>query len=186
TINGGADLAAWLLWRFPEYRLAYGPLHGDLWGNVILSRFDLQGTGAVRFPIRARRMQRGLTWATVPAEGENILIINAHLAHGAVEEERFAQAGDLLEFLRGRHPAIILGDFNAGPGSPPIARLREGGLSDALAPHGLAAAFTYPSLRPSERRDYIFITGNLASTSAGIPRATASDHLPVIATIHVR
>lgn len=186
TVNGGADLAAWLRWRFPEYRLVYGPISGDLWGNVILSRFDPRGTGAVRFPIRMRGMQRGLTWATIPADQEDLLIINAHLAHGGVEEERLAQTGDVLAFWNERRPALILGDFNAGPDSPSIARLRAGGLRDALAAHGLAEAFTYPSLHPSERRDYIFITGNLGSLGGAIPRATASDHLPVVATIQIR
>ena len=185
TVNGGADLAAWLRWRFPEYRLVYGAMNGDLWGNVILSRFDLRGTGAVRFPIRLRRIQRGLTWATVPAE-EDLLIINAHFAHGGLEDERLAQAGDVLAFWNGRRPAVILGDFNAGPDSPSVALLRAAGLRDALAAHGLAAAFTYPSLHPSERRDYIFITDNLGSLGGAIPRATASDHLPVVATIQVR
>lgn len=81
---------------------------------------------------------------------------------------------------------LILGDFNAGPDSAPIARLRAAGLGDALAAHGLAKAFTYSSLRPSERRDYVFITEDLRSLAGAIPPATASDHLPVVATIQVR
>lgn len=186
TVNGGADLAAWLRWRFPEYRLVYGAMNGDLWGNVILSRFDLRDSGVVRFPIRTGRIQRGLTWVTVPAEGGDLLVINAHLAHGSGEEERLAQAGDVLAFWNGRRPALILGDFNAGPDSAPIARLRAAGLGDALAAHGLAKAFTYSSLRPSERRDYVFITEDLRSLAGAIPPATASDHLPVVATIQVR
>ncbi len=185
TVNGGVDLVAWLHWRFPSYHLLYGPMNGDLWGNVILSRYEIRDSGSVRFPVRESQFQRGLTWALVSSPGGDLLIINAHLAHDSAAD-RLAQAQDILAFWRGRERTILLGDFNEGPDSPPIRRLLAAGFEDALAPHGLGTTFTFPSVQPSERLDYILVSRDLRSAAGSIQKTTASDHLPVLADIRFR
>lgn len=185
TVNGGVDLAAWLRWRFPQYHFIYGAMNGDLWGNVILSRYEIRDSGSVRFPVRESRFQRGLTWALVSSAQGDLLILNAHLAHDSAAD-RLEQAEDILEFWRNRERTILLGDFNDGPSSPPVQRLRAAGFIDALAAHGLGAAFTFPSVGPSERLDYIFVSEDLRSLSGAIRQTTASDHLPVLAEIRLR
>jgi len=185
TVNGGVDLVAWLHWRFPSYHLVYGPMNGDLWGNVILSRYEIRDSGSVRFLVRESQFQRGLTWALVSSPGGDLLIINAHLAHDSAAD-RLAQAQDILAFWRGRERTILLGDFNEGPDSPPIRRLLAAGFEDALAPHGLGTTFTFPSVQPSERLDYIFVSRDLRSAAGTIQTTTASDHLPVLADIRFR
>lgn len=185
TVNGGVDLAAWLRWRFPSYQVVYGPMNGDLWGNVILSRYEIRDSGSVRFPVRESQFQRGLTWALVSSTRGDLLIINAHLAHDSAAD-RLAQAQDILAFWCGRERTILLGDFNEGPDSPPIRRLLAAGFEDALAPHGLGTTFTFPSVQPSERLDYIFVSRDLRSAAGTIQTTTASDHLPVLADIRFR
>jgi endonuclease/exonuclease/phosphatase family metal-dependent hydrolase len=187
TVNGGADLFAWLRWRFPEYTAVYGPMNGALWGNAILVRHPVSGQGSVRFPLRESPFQRGLTWVTLPAPPGELLIVATHFAHeDTADADRLEQAGDLLAFWRGRPRTIVMGDFNAVPGSAPITRLEASGLRDALAPFGLASAPTYPSPAPRERIDYVFLSGDLEPVAASIPRTTASDHLPVVVRIRLR
>jgi endonuclease/exonuclease/phosphatase family metal-dependent hydrolase len=187
TVNGGADLFAWLRWRFPQYRALYGPMNGALWGNAILSRLPIGDQGSLRFPIRESKFQRGLTWVTLPTPRGDLLVIATHFANEeAAEGDRLGQAGDLLAFWRSRPCTVIMGDFNAEPDSAPITRVLASGLRDALAPHGLAAAGTYPSPSPAIRRDYVFITADIESVAGRIPKTIASDHLPVAATLRVR
>jgi endonuclease/exonuclease/phosphatase family metal-dependent hydrolase len=187
TVNGGADLFSWLRWRFPGYTAVYGPMNGDLWGNVLLVRTPIGDGGSVRFPLRESPFQRGLTWVTVPAPSGELLIIATHFAHEVTADtDRLEQAGDLLAFWRGRPRTIVMGDLNAGPDSAPVTRLEASGLRNALAPFGLASAPTYPSPAPAERIDYVFLTGDLTPVAASIPRTTASDHLPVVVQVRLR
>lgn len=187
TVNGGADLATWLQWRLPQYRLIYGPMNGDLWGNAILSRFPITGSGSVRFPVRASTFQRGLVWASVRTAGGDALIVNTHFsAFAPYAEDRLAQATDLLEFWNGRPRVIITGDFNAAPDSPVIQRALAAGLRDLTAAHGLSRAPTYSALDPRERIDYLFGTPDIEALHAAVVTATASDHLPMMATVRLR
>lgn len=187
TVNGGADLAQWLQWRLPQYRLVYGPMNGDLWGNAILSRYPISSSGAIRYAIRKSAFQRGLVWATIPTVRGELLFINTHFSpYAPYEHDRLAQAGDLVEFWEARPRAIIAGDFNAVPTSPVIQRVRAAGLQDLAARHGLGDAPTYSALDPYERIDYIFASSDVDSLVAAVSRVTASDHLPVLVTVRVR
>lgn len=187
TVNGGADLFAWLRWRFPRYRAVYGPMNGVLWGNAILSRLPIDAQGSLRYPIRESKFQRGLTWVTLPTPRGEVLVIATHFANEEeAEADRLGQAGDLLAFWRSRPRTIIMGDFNAEPDSAPITRVLASGLRDALAPHGLRTESTYPSPRPVIRIDYVFATADIESVEAAIPRTTASDHLPLVARLRVQ
>ncbi|HEY6103982.1 MAG TPA: endonuclease/exonuclease/phosphatase family protein [bacterium] len=186
TVNGGADLFAWLRWRFPRYRAVYGPMNGALWGNAILSRVPVNGQGSLRFPVRESKFQRGLTWVTLPAPRGELLVIATHFANeAAAEDDRLAQAGDLLAFWQSRPRTIIMGDFNAEPDSAPITRVLASGPRDALAPHGLRMAGTYPSPSPAIRIDYVFATADIEPVAAAIPQTTASDHRPLAVRLRV-
>lgn len=187
TVNGGVDLVTWLQWRLPKYHLIYGPMNGDLWGNVILSRFPVGGSGWVRFPIRTSTFQRGLVWAAVHSPAGDLIFINTHFsAFAPFAEERLAQAGDLLQFWKHKPRTIVAGDFNAPPDGPVTQRLRAAGLHELTAPLGLGMAPTYSALTPQERIDYLWATPEIDSLAASIPRVTASDHLPVMATVRLR
>ncbi len=187
NVNGGPDLVAWLRWRLPQYYLVYGPMNGDLWGNVILSRYPVRESGWMRYPVRVSTFQRGLTWAVIPSTAGDLLFVNTHLsAYAGYDEDRVGQAGDLLAFWKGRPRTIIVGDFNAGPDEAPVRRVVAAGLVDVPARHGLGTAFTSPSGAPHERIDYIFASPDVESLSASIPQTTASDHLPVTARLKVR
>lgn len=184
TINGGVDLASWLRWRFPGYRVVYGPMNGELWGNVILTRMEVAESGSLRFPLRQSRFQRGLTWANVVTPRGLLLVVSTHFAHDSAED-RLDQAADLLRFWNNRERTAVLGDLNAPPEGPPLARLREGGLTDPLAPLGLGASPTWPAGAPSERIDYVLTSPDLSASGGLVRPTTASDHLPVVVELRV-
>ncbi len=186
NIIGGPDLVAWLRWRFPQYRVIFTPLLGDMVGVVILSRYPVSATGSIRYARRKSRFSYGLQWATIPTAAGDLLLINNHLSpYPGFEQDRAAQANELLRFWKGRNRTIALGDFNAGPEEEAIKLLMAAGLVDTGAPHGLATAFTYSSARPSERRDYIFSSRDIESLAAAVPKTTASDHLPFAARVRL-
>lgn len=187
NINGGPDLVAWLRRRLPHYYLVYGPVTGDLWGNVILSRYPIRESGWVRYPVRVSAFRRGHVWASIPTATGDLLFVSTHFsAYEDEAEDRVGQAGDALEFWKQRPRAVIAGDFNAEPDEEPIRRLLAGGLVDVPARHGLGSEFTYSSGQPYQRIDYIFASPDVESLSASIPKTTASDHLPVEARIRLR
>jgi len=187
NINGGPDLVSWLRWRLPQYRVVYAPMLGDLVGDVILSRYPVGTIGWMWYPARKSTLHYGLMWATIPTAAGELLFVNTHLSpYPQFQEDRAAQAADLLAFWKERPRTVIVGDFNAQPDEASIRRLMAGRLLDVPARHQLGTALTFSSGKPYERIDYIFTSPDLGSLSASIPQTTASDHLPVQARMKMR
>ncbi len=97
NINGGPDLVAWPRWRFPQYRVIFTPLLGDMVGVVILSREPVSATGSIRYAQRKSRLSYGLQRATIPTAAGDLLLINTHFSpYPGFEQDRAAQANELL------------------------------------------------------------------------------------------
>lgn len=187
NVSGGVDMVAFLRWRLPEYHFVYGPMNGPTWGNLILSRYPVADQGVVYYPMREAPIKRGLMWATIPTEAGDLLFVNTHFtAYEGYEQERAEQSGDVLAFWQGRGRTLLAGDFNAYPEQDAIQRLLGAGFRDLPAEHGLGQAFTYSAGDPYERIDYIFGSQDLSATMARIGSTTASDHLPIFATVKLR
>jgi len=86
----------------------------------------------------------------------------------------------LLAGLASRnHPVVLAGDLNARPTEGSIALLESNG----YAPLDPGATFTYPSLSPNRKIDYIMVK-NLPiteSTFEVVVETMASDHRPLFA-----
>lgn len=187
NLSGGVDLVAYLRWRFPGYYVIYGPMNGDLWGNVIMSRYPVGEWGSEHFTLGKSDFPRGFTWAKIPTSAGELLFVTTHFsAYEGYDEDRISQSTELLSFWQNRPRSVIAGDFNARPGDAAIKKLVAGGLKDVPAEHGLGETFTYSAAAPYQRIDYIFSSPDVASVSAQIPRTTNSDHLPVAATVTLR
>jgi endonuclease/exonuclease/phosphatase family metal-dependent hydrolase len=91
---------------------------------------------------------------------------------------------DLLEVETG--PTLLTGDLNALPDSPEMVMLRDAGLSDTLDLLGISPGYTFRADNPVRRIDYIWLSPSLTALDADIPRSTASDHLPIVATIDLK
>ncbi len=127
---------------------------------------------------------------------------NAHLASGN-EALRTAQAGRILEWMRAGPPApqVLVGDLNAGPGSPPVELLTSHLRSAYAAVHGREPSKTVPTpLRAGATGtghvlDYILVTEHLEVHDARVvfeqvdstdEHLAASDHYGLVATVSVR
>lgn len=183
-IDGSVDLAMWLSRRL-QMPYVFGPTADCVWGNALLSRYPITEWKNVPLPPRHLALKRGFLWARIDiGGGEELLIIATHLHH--IEHDsaiRQLQMPELVKFWNQRPRTILLGDLNATPDTPEIAILRQAGLRDAFAIAGTGPGFTWPSDKPKERIDYIWVSADLAVRHLMIPRSTASDHLAIVITV---
>jgi endonuclease/exonuclease/phosphatase family metal-dependent hydrolase len=120
--------------------------------------------------------------------GQRLQVVVTHLHHvegpdGA--RVRLAQLPRVLALASGRPATVLMGDFNAEPGSAEVALLRAAGLADAFAAGGGGPAdeLTWPADRPDRRIDYIWLSGDLAATGFVATTGTASDHRGIAVTV---
>jgi len=85
----------------------------------------------------------------------------------------------IVRMLQG-HPIILIGDFNAEPGSPEI-NLLKGTFTDA------SVGIDYTYLKDGTKIDYIFVSEGIEVVSCIVPEIDeleqASDHLPIMARL---
>lgn len=194
TLSGGHDLASWLRWRFPQYHLVFGPNAGDMFGNVVMSKYPIKEWGTERYQLVTEAgltnqgsPPRGLVWALIPTEGGDLLFVSTHLtAYSGYDADRNAQAEALLKLWNRRERTVVAGDFNAGPSDQAIRTLVAGGLVDLPGAKGLGATATYPAVGANERLDYLFGSPDVTVESAAIPESLASDHHPLQATVRLK
>lgn len=153
-----------------------------LYGNALLSRFPIK---KVRFhDISLGAFEpRGIIDADIEVGEMTVRVVATHF--GLWPWERIRQADRLLEILSGRPdaPLIVMGDLNGWvPGSPVLRRLRK-----RLGRPVTAASFPAPF--PVLPLDKIWILPSKRLREAGTYRSDlariASDHLPVIASMHL-
>jgi len=183
-VNGSADMLQWLSQRL-EMPYVWGTTEGLTWGNAVFSRYPIIATETHALPTEDLLLHRGFIWAQIEvgtAEPLNIIDTHYHqLADGT--DIRVLQTEAILDFWNGRPHTLIVGDLNAFPNTPEMAMLQEAGFTDALTAAGIIPGYTYFSLAPDRRLDYIWYTADLTATDVLIAPATASDHLGVAATI---
>lgn len=165
-------------------------LEEEQYGDAILTALPARLIRAG--PLPSRGEPRGAIWMAVDVGGTELQVINTHL--GLRRRERLAQVAELLgpAWLGGaenRHdPTVIVGDFNAGPGSASYRNLLRHGRDVQLHAAARIRA-TFPSRFPVLRIDHIFIGEGLRALRAEVVAdrlaRTASDHLPLLATIGV-
>jgi endonuclease/exonuclease/phosphatase family metal-dependent hydrolase len=176
------------------------------YGNSLLVREPLAATEVDRLDLGLNRSALRATLA-LPG-GRRVLVVVTHLHHevdGAAQRD--AQAGQLLEWLV-TAPAtaaqIVMGDFNANPGEPAVARMLAGGFRSAFADaNGHDPSVTWPSgiQAPGidtdgdpDCLDYIWVRGAVGVASARLafdrpdPEDSTlypSDHLGIAARLEI-
>jgi endonuclease/exonuclease/phosphatase family metal-dependent hydrolase len=133
-------------------------------------------------------MARNYLWADLDLGGGRLRLVVTHLHHVEGPEGarvRLAQIPALLEGVAGRPATVLVGDFNAVPGSQEIALLRQAGLTDAFQATGGRRddELTYSSDRPARRIDYLWLSRDLRASDFDATTSTASDHRGVMATV---
>ncbi len=205
--SGGLDqtqVLAEALGMEPAFAPNWLPEGGSVGGNApqygvaLLSRWPLRAIRHVLHGTPEGWEPRGVLIATVQFPGGGTLqVANTHLQvdppdrSGAARDQR---VDGIAVALRGigtsEGPALLMGDFNAEPGSPEIAALEgEGsGWRDCwTAVRGDEPGYTIPALiaaPPSRRIDYLFVDEETTVTHAEVViddrTRVASDHYPVI------
>lgn len=201
---------AWLEKLLPQHRRVGGGREADGGGEhaalfVDARRFDVLDAGDFWLSetpdLRGSvgwdaALPRIVTWARlrVRASGRELTVWNAHFDHrGATARLRSAE---LIAARVGAAagPQLVLGDFNAGEASAPLAALRAAGLRDTFreAHPAAAAAGTFHGFAggtAGDKIDFVLAGAGLRTFDAAILSAAAadgrwpSDHHPVFALL---
>jgi len=167
-----------------EYRFMKNlDYQGGEYGIALLSRYPIQATYLHPLPANGGEPRGALEVVVeVPdlyGRTNTLSFISLHLDHLS-DTSRVSQVQTLLAGLASRsHPVVLAGDFNARPTEGSIVLLESNGY-DPLDPAG---AFTYPSITPNRKIDYIMAKGLAVSESTFevIAETMASDHRPLLA-----
>jgi endonuclease/exonuclease/phosphatase family metal-dependent hydrolase len=151
--------------------------------NHDLTRLSTQDPNAEPEPMP------GFLEAVIQAGGARLHLYVTHLDYRADPALRQIEVDETLDILAD-DPAdanqILLGDFNAPPEAPELARLWPE-LTDAWAVAGSGEGRTYPTVNPSKRIDYITVSEGVGVLGAEVPSdpalLAASDHRPVVADL---
>lgn len=185
-IDANLDLLTYLSQKL-QMPYIFGPTADPAWGNAILSRYPIRETGSALLPPRSLLIKRGYMWARVDVGGEELLVIVTHFHHIEADTGiRQQQSPEIVRFWNQRPRTIFMGDLNARPDSSEVAILREGGLKDSFAVAGTGDGFTWDSVKPDRRIDYIWLSPDLSAVDFFIPMSNASDHLGVAVTVGVK
>ena len=188
-INGSTDMLAWLQRRLRMPYARFAGASDAIWGNAVLSRYPILSGQVTRLPREGVPLRRSALQVEVDlGEGRRLGVVVTHLHHvegpdGA--RVRLTQLPRLLERVAGREATVVLGDFNAEPGSAETALLRAAGLTDAFVAAGGRPADerTWPSDGPDRRIDYIWLSPDLEASGFAATTSTASDHRGIAVTV---
>ncbi|MDE2892297.1 MAG: endonuclease/exonuclease/phosphatase family protein [Chloroflexota bacterium] len=179
VVNGSVDALGWLAQRL-RMHWAWGPAADPNWGNAILSRHPILDVVNRPMPNNEDLLfDRAYMVATIDLGDRRVQVVATHLHH--IEREsrhRLPQVRALLDSVDWSQPTILLGDLNAQPHHEELRLLRSAGLSTVQPP-----VATYPADRPRRQIDYVLTTDHFAFVDVYAPETTASDHLPLVATL---
>jgi len=143
----------------------------------LLSRYSSCDSREHRLP--SRIPGRGALEVHI-GHGENpLVIVILHLSLG--RKDRMSQISYIADVVSSHRNVVVMGDMNCSPESAELIHLVEAtGLQTALHQES-----TYPSWRPSQSFDHIFVSENLEVRDVRVYRRPYSDHLPVCAQVRI-
>ncbi len=183
--SGGVDQAAALgkalgmEHRFGEF-MDYG---GGRYGLAVLSKLPVQATKRHQLPRGAEPRCALEVVVQAPGIDGPLSFVCVHNDWTA-EAIRVKQMRALLAALGDdERQVIIVGDYNALPGSESLTLLAEAGWQILTKDGGPARGRTWPADDPSEAIDHIASRGlpRSAMTHEVVNEAVASDHRPILA-----
>jgi endonuclease/exonuclease/phosphatase family metal-dependent hydrolase len=184
-LNGGHDTLALLSDRL-GMPYTFAPAADAVWGDAVLTRLPVREARSV--PLSAVGAPTGAQalGVVIDAGGREMAVVSTHL-QPPPDGGPVTQAGEVAAFARefaGDRPLVVGGDLNTQPGDPAFRALLDGaGLVDGLA--ASRPLPTSPADAPDEQIDHLLVSSDIQVTDVAAPRTTASDHLPVAATLSV-
>ncbi|QIZ67753.1 endonuclease/exonuclease/phosphatase family protein [Geobacillus subterraneus] len=156
------------------------------YGNGLLSRYPIATHQSHSLNMGLKMAEgRSLLEAIIDVQGQPFAVYVTHLSLNPFLHRR--QTDFIIGQLdRQPFPSLIMGDWNMRPGSKPWNKMTRK-MDDVWQKAGTGNGDTYPSFRPRRRLDYIFISRQLHAIDAQVVaiRPTASDHLPLRATLRL-
>jgi beta-glucosidase-like glycosyl hydrolase/endonuclease/exonuclease/phosphatase family metal-dependent hydrolase len=153
--------------------------------NHLLTRLSTQDPNPVPTPMP------GFLEAELRVGDDRVHTYVTHLDYRSDPSVRRTQVDETLaELATDPHsdPQLLLGDLNATPDAPELARLWTG-VRDAWMVAGTTTGgpLTYPAVQPQKRIDYVTVSSGTRVDSAAVPDdpalVAASDHRPVVAEL---
>lgn len=190
--TGGADQAQMIAAHLNVVSHFHPAFHLDdeQYGDAILTALPSRLVKAG--PLPSIGEPRGAIWVSVDLGGVELQVINTHF--GLRRRERANQAATLLGPGWLGSPGcrdagcVLMGDFNAVPSSV-VYRTLARGMRDVQVREGARARATFPSRLPLLRLDHIFTGAGIVPVEAEVVSdlrtRTASDHLPLLATVEI-
>ncbi len=181
-VSGTADSLEWLSWRLSmPYRFA--PATDSTYGEAILSRLPILAWQNGILPQGSAAQKRSYIRVTLDIGAATpVTVIGTHLDHIS-QQVRIPQVERLIEVWGKAPRTIIAGDMNTLPGTTEISTFEAAGLISAQDITGHGDLFTFDSVNPSRRIDWIFGTPDMSFSDFVISQTTASDHLPLAVTV---
>jgi endonuclease/exonuclease/phosphatase family metal-dependent hydrolase len=157
---------------------------GGEYGNAVLTRFPILISTNTHYQMLHSKEQRGVIQLVLDVHGRNVLFMTTHIDYRPDNKERLMNIFQVKEIIKKypNLPIILCGDFNDFPNTPVHASMKEA-LADTWELVGQGDGFTYPSPKPKERIDYIWISPDksVEPLKAWVPDTQASDHRPFVA-----
>lgn len=154
------------------------------YGNGLLSRYSIVSHKTHLFNFMPGLIEgRSLLETTIQINKKLVQVIVTHLSLNPFLHRK--QTDFILkQYHHHSLPMIIMGDCNMRPKSRDWNKITDQ-FQDVWHLAGIGNGYTYPSLRPKLRLDYIFISPNIQvlETEVVTKLPQASDHLPLKATL---
>ncbi len=124
----------------------------------------------------------GFLDATINVRGTTVRILNTHLDYRADPAMRALEVAETLDIVGDmRVPTLLLGDLNAPPDAPELAKLLTV-FRDAWR-SATDPGFTYPASAPVKRIDYVLVSPHVRVVGTFVSASTASDHRAMVADL---
>ena len=182
------------LGRLTEMRSVFGASKGsdDAYGDAILCRYPFEWVGNLALPSasssRYQAMAVDIDLTELYGDGATVRFVNTHFDWLDSLGSKAARRASVDVIEQGlcanlSGPAILTGDLNALPGSPPLVDLEEYGwfatrLQDSL--------LTFDAAAPTRQIDYALVRPRASwrILDARVVHAPlASDHLPIVLSL---
>ncbi|MGP4041295.1 endonuclease/exonuclease/phosphatase family protein [Gracilibacillus sp. D59] len=153
------------------------------YGNAILSRYPLHASNSYVFSKRLCFTEdRSILEATISLNDKLVHFYVTHLSLNPYLHNK------QCEFIinKAKRPAVIIGDWNMKVQSKRWKKIVKV-YRDVFDFVGNETGFTYPSKKPRERLDYIFVSKDIEILNVRVNDSIpiASDHLPLVSTLSI-
>lgn len=160
-------------------------LNGSMYGNALISRFPILSAERIMVedPIVKNENTYYETRCIIKAKIDVGEIITVYVTHFglAVAERKNAVCALLDNFDGGK--TVFMGDLNVLPEDDVLAPVNE--MLFDTADVSTDRIFTFPSDNPTRKIDYIFVSKDIKTLSAGAIDVMTSDHRPYYAEIEL-